>query len=356
MEIDPRLFEEDQTLVPSVEQRKKSSFGDFPLKVGGSLPEIEIAYETWGTLQNDRSNAILICHALSGDSHAVGWWDRIVGPDKVIDTNKYYVVCSNVLGGCQGSTGPTSKKNNGDVYGSDFPQITVEDMVLAQSKLADELGIECWFAVCGGSMGGMQALEWACQFPERVKKVWMTASCYRHSAMQIAFNEIGRQAILRDMDFVQNGTSFHGLAVARMIGHLSYLSHKSFDSKFGRTLQSKDHFSFDMGIEFSVESYLNYQGEKFTKRFDPYSYLLLTKAIDYYEADTSKLKNSQFLLTSFTSDFLYLPEQSTELFEILTTQGISVEKFVFDLPFGHDSFLLDSVYQVSALHKFLNIS
>lgn len=353
MDFDPRLFEEDLSLEPSSDGKKIFRGQQLELDFSGQLSSFELAYETWGSLNSDRSNAILVCHALTGDSHAIGWWDRIVGPGKVLDTDRFFVVCSNVLGGCQGSSGPTSLDLDGNPLGKRFPLISVPDMVRAQNKLREFLGIEEWFLVCGGSMGGMQALEWAIQVPDATPRVWMTASCDRHSAMQIGFNEIGRQAILRDPEFVQNGTSFHGLAVARMMGHMSYLSPASFERKFGRNLQDKDKFCYNLDKEFAIESYLNYQGEKFTSRFDPYAYIVLTKAIDYYEASLSQLKSTVFLLTSFESDLLYLPTQSESLNARLNENGITSTHECLDISFGHDSFLLDDKLQVDALVKFL---
>ncbi|MCB0827044.1 MAG: homoserine O-acetyltransferase [Armatimonadetes bacterium] len=329
------------------------------LLAGGHLPHVEIAYETWGELNEDRTNAVFVCHALSGDSHCIGWWDRIVGPGLAIDTERFFVVGTNALGGCQGSTGPSSSDPEGNPWGSRFPVIQLQDMVAAQARVADQLGIEKWHLVAGGSMGGMQALEWGIQFPDRVANIWMTASCSAHSAMQIGFNEAGRQAILRDSHF--NGGDYYdsqqpsnGLSVARMIGHLSYLSDASFTAKFGRSLQDKENFEFNGGIEFAVESYLSYQGDKFTQRFDANSYLVLTKAIDYWSREDLSPLQARLLLTSFTSDWIYPNHQSVSIFERAQKLGKEVEHHEIDLPMGHDSFLLDGEHQARILRNFLS--
>src|SRR5690606_24057512 len=270
------------------------------LRAGGTLRPFTIAYETYGTLNATRSNAILICHALSGDGHVAGfhtdapdekpgWWDDAVGPGKMLDTNRFYVVCSNVIGGCQGSTGPSSIAPDGKPYGLRFPPITVEDMVQAQAHLLDYLGIESLFAVAGGSLGGMQALQWAVDFPDRVEHCLFLASTPRSSAQNIAFNEIGRQAIYADPrwnngDYYDGEPPVGGLAVARMVGHITYMSEHSLETKFSRRLQ--DHTALPYRFvepEYQVESYLKYQGEKFIKRFDANSYLYITKACDYFD-------------------------------------------------------------------------
>lgn len=359
VDIDPALFDENARTAPTEGGRQIGLIGDMSLLAGGFLPNVEIAYETWGRLNEEGSNAVLVCHALSGDSHCVGWWDRIVGPGLAIDTDQYFVVGTNVLGGCQGSTGPSSISPEGTPWGSRFPTIQVQDMVAAQVRLADQLGIHQWRLVAGGSMGGMQALEWGIQFPERVANLWMTASCSAHSAMQIGFNEAGRQAILRDPRF--NGGDYYsatppanGLSVARMIGHLSYLSDASFTAKFGRGLQEKEHFDFQGGIEFAVESYLNYQGDKFTHRFDANSYLVLTRAIDYWSRDDLSPLRARLLLTSFTSDWIYPTHQSVSILKRAIELGKSVEHYEIDLPMGHDSFLLDGERQADILRNFLS--
>lgn len=352
MDLDPALFEENERTAPTADARKFASVGPLELEVGGRLDDVTVAYETWGELSPEKDNAILVCHALSGDSHAIGWWERIVGPGRAIDKTRYFVVCSNALGGCQGTTGPTSTAPDGERWGARFPVVTVGDMVDAQARLADCLGVPAWAMVCGGSMGGMQALEWSRRYPDRVKRVWMTASCRAHNAMQIGFNEAGRQAILRDLEYRNGGQAENGLAVARMIGHLSYLSMASFEHKFGRRLQDKEAFAFDKGVEFQVESYLNYQGDKFTHRFDADAYLTLTRAIDYYDGSDVSAVTADFLLTSFTSDWIYPTSQSVELLNGLA-DVTKVNHYEIDLPYGHDSFLLDGDIQARFVQDFL---
>lgn len=358
--IDPALFQENERTAPSSDERKFVEIGALDCECGKRLDQVTVAYETWGTLNADASNAILICHALSGDSHAIGWWDRLIGSGKPIDTDRFFVIGSNALGGCQGTTGPASiSPATGKPYGSQFPMITVGDMVEAQARLLDHLGVEKLFAVAGGSMGGMQALEWTVRFPSRVGKAFVTASCARHSPMQIAINEVGRQAILRDPnyqggDYYEGEAPAHGLSVARMIGHISFLSAEAFEAKFSRRLQNKDKFSMDFGIEFEVESYLSYQGDKFTKRFDPNSLLHLTRAIDYYDWIAVERAQADFLFISFTSDWLYTSAQSKELFEMAAKADKKAIYEEIDLAYGHDAFLLDGDKQGSILRSFLD--
>lgn len=359
MELDPAFFQENERLTSASDERKIAAIGAMSVKAGGKLDEVQIAYETWGTLNADRSNAVLVCHALSGDSHAIGWWDRLIGPGKPIDTEQFFVIGTNALGGCQGSTGPSSLAADGKPYGSRFPAIRVEDMVTAQARLMDQLGIEKLLMVCGGSMGGMQALEWAVQFPHRVKKAWLTASCRAHSAMQIGFNEAARQAIMRDPkwlggDYPLDDGPNGGLAVARMIGHLSFLSEESFARKFGRGLQNSESLRYVLTPEFQVESYLNYQGDKFTHRFDANSLLCLTKAIDWYECRSLESAKADFLITSFNSDWLYPSHQSSELHQMAQDAGLKSKWVDFDIPFGHDCFLLDGEHQGTELRNFLS--
>ena len=337
-----------------------------PLRSGAVLRPFTIAYETYGTLNAARSNAILICHALSGDGHVAGfhtgapgekpgWWDNAVGPGKMFDTDRYYVICSNVIGGCQGSTGPSSLAPDGKPYGLRFPVVTIADMVEAQRHLLDALGIERVFAVAGGSMGAMQALQWAVDLPERVANVIFLASTPRSSPQQIAFNETGRQAIYADPNW-NNGNYYggpapaRGLAVARMVAHITYMSDGSLETKFGRKLQDSDalRYRFDRP-EFAVESYLAYQGEQFVRRFDANSYLYITKAIDYFDigADYGSLyaalqrTQANFLVASFSSDWLYPREQALEMVHALEALGRPVEYHLIDAPFGHDSFLVE---------------
>ncbi|RYG49310.1 homoserine O-acetyltransferase [bacterium] len=328
-----------------MQDRRVASLGPMTLESGARLDSVEIAYETWGDIGHP---AILICHALSGDSHALGWWDRLVGPGKAIDTDRYFVVCSNALGGCQGSTGPLHFAP----HGSRFPQVSVGDMVDAQAHLAEALGIEKWHAVAGGSMGGMQALEWSVRHPHRVERCFATASCAAHSAMQIGFNETGRQAIRRDPrwrggDYPLDDAPRDGLSVARMLGHLSFLSDAAFEAKFGRGRQpGKEHL-------FQVESYLNYQGDKFTGRFDANSLLVLTRAIDDWELTSMEPATARYLFVSYTSDWLYPSSQSRKLLEMANAAGREAEWIEIDLPHGHDAFLLDGEIQGEALRKFL---
>ncbi|MCD4685663.1 MAG: homoserine O-acetyltransferase [Anaerolineae bacterium] len=349
------------------------------LRSGTTLPEFTLAYETYGTLNTDRSNAILICHALSGDAHVAGyhtndpqekpgWWDDAVGPGKLFDTNRYFVICSNVIGGCQGSTGPASSAPDGQPYALRFPMITVEDMVRAQQHLLDHLGSECLFAAAGGSMGGMQALQWAVDYPTRVQHVLFLASTPRTSTQQIAFNETGRQAIYADPCW--NGGNYYGgpapsggLAVARMVAHITYMSETSMERKFGRDLQTADTVPYTLHQpEFTVESYLAYQGRKFVERFDANSYLYITKAIDYFDigADHGSLQTAvaktqaAFIVVTFSSDWRYPAPQGMELVQTLRDAGRPVEYRHIDAPFGHDSFLVEVERMKDVVGGYLN--
>ena len=331
--------------------------GPLDCEAGGQLPAVTVAYETWGKLTPACDNAILICHALSGDSHAIGWWDRMIGPGKPIDTEKYFVIGTNALGGCQGTTGPASLQPNGKPYGSKFPMVTLGDMVEVQHRLIERLGIRTLLGVAGGSMGGMQTLEWTIRYPGTVQRAFITASCAAHSAMQIGFNEAARQAVMRDErwnggDYDPSDPPSGGLAVARMIGHLSYLSEYSFNAKFGRRLQGKEEFDFTLEPEFEVESYLSYQGEKFTSRFDANSLIYLSRAIDYYQRTNLKGSTSKYLFVSFVSDWLYPSHQSKELHEMALEAGCLSQHFDIDLPLGHDAFLLDGEVQGAHVRKF----
>ncbi|MBK9747968.1 MAG: homoserine O-acetyltransferase [Chloroflexi bacterium] len=340
------------------------------LRTGQVLERFTLAYETYGTLNADRSNAILICHALSGDSHVAGyytndpdekpgWWDEAVGPGKMFDTNRYYVICANVIGGCQGSTGPSSPAPDGQPYGLRFPVVTIADMVAAQRLLMDRLGIERLFAVAGGSMGAMQALQWTVDTPERVANCLFLAATPRSSTQNIAFNEIGRQAIYADPRW--NRGDYYGadreapdagLAVARMVGHITYMSERSLESKFGRTLQGHEQLPYTfLAPEFTVESYLQHQGEKFVQRFDANSYLYITKALDYFDiqehyptmADSLRRTSpdTKFLVVSFSSDWLYTAAQAQELVNALHTAARTVRHHEVIAEFGHDSFLVE---------------
>ncbi|UCH20560.1 MAG: homoserine O-acetyltransferase [Deltaproteobacteria bacterium] len=346
------------------------------LENGTKLGPITLAYETYGTLNPRRDNAILILHALSGDSHVAGyysnddskpgWWDIMVGPGKGIDTNKYFVVCSNILGSCMGSTGPcTINPETVLPYALDFPMVTIGDMVRAQMALMDYLEIDKILAVIGGSIGGMQVLEWCVKYPQKVVSAIPLASTTRHSALAIAFNEVARQAIMADPNW-NNGNYYSGdkpdlgLAVARMIGHITYLSDESMRRKFGRRLQTRSNFSFNFDADFQVESYLRYQGTKFVERFDANSFLYITKAADYYDleyqyGDGSAVKafskvKAKFLVVSFTSDWLYPTYQSKAMVQAMKKNGLDVSFCEIEAAWGHDAFLLPSE-RLSALIK-----
>jgi homoserine O-acetyltransferase len=350
--MDRALFQENERLTPKADSRRFHLLGDFVCESGKPLSSGQVAYETWGQLNEDKSNAILVCHALSGDSHCLGWWSRLFGEGKPIDPEKWFIIGTNTLGGCQGSTGPGTLDSEGRRLGSRFPQVTVRDMVVAQKSLVDALGICKLAMVCGGSMGGMQALEWTVRFPEMVERCWMTASCRAHSAMQIGFNEAARQAIIRDPawnggDYQIDKTPDNGLSVARMIGHLSYLSEEAFQQKFGREKQVAG------DDQFQVESYLNYQGDKFTQRFDAGSLVVLTKAIDSYFCPSLEPAQCRYLFTSFNTDWLYPSHQSKELHELAVSTGKVSSWHDISLPYGHDAFLLDGIFQGELVTKFL---
>ncbi len=348
-----------------------------PLDSGESLGPITLAYETYGELNEDRSNAILILHALSGDAHAAGyhspedrkpgWWDDTIGPGKAFDTERYFVVCSNVIGGCAGSTGPSSiNPRTGRPYALSFPVVTIHDMVNAQRRLMEHLGIPRWLAVAGGSMGGMQALQWAVSYPELVKSAIVLASTAVSSPQTIAFNEVGRQAIYADPnwnhgDYYGRTPPKAGLAVARMIGHITYLSDKSMRQKFGRRLQNRERYGYDFDTEFAVESYLRYKGNRFTERFDANSYLYITKALDYFDlsnghrslAEAFRGVQARFLVASFTSDWLYPPAESRKLVSALTANGLDVTYCDIESSWGHDAFLLEVDTMTSLIGDFL---
>ncbi|MDH7594354.1 MAG: homoserine O-acetyltransferase [Methanomicrobiales archaeon] len=346
------------------------------LDSGVTLPALVIAYETYGKLNREKSNAILICHALSGDAHAAGfhegdqkpgWWDTLIGPGKAFDTDRYFVICSNVIGGCKGSTGPSSiNPATGTPYGITFPVITIRDMVNAQALLIDHLGISRLFAVAGGSMGGMQVLQWALSFPDRVEKAIVIASTAYSTPQQIAFNAVGRKAIISDPDWQQGdyygrALPAHGLALARMIGHITYLSDASMHARFGRALQDRDRVGFDFSTEFQVESYLHHQGDTFTRRFDANSYLYITKAIDYFDlvqggslAEGLSGVKASFLVISVSSDWLYPPYQSQEIVTALTANEREVHYCEISSNYGHDAFLLESGQLTYLIRRFLS--
>jgi homoserine O-acetyltransferase/O-succinyltransferase len=349
---------------------------EFLLKSGGRLPGFELVYETYGELNAARSNAVLVCHALSGNHHVAGyydpaarkktggWWDNLVGPGKPLDTRKFFVVGVNNLGGCHGSTGPMSRNPaTGKPYGADFPFVTVEDWVAAQVLLSDRLGIDTWAAVVGGSLGGMQALQWTLGYPERVRHGVVIASAPKLSAQNIAFNEVARQAILTDPDF-HGGNYYehatvprHGLRLARMVGHITYLSDDQMAEKFGRQLRHGQH-RFNYDVEFEIESYLRHQGDKFASSFDANTYLLATKALDYFDpahafgdqlAPALARARADFFVASFTTDWRFAPERSREIVYALLENGRCVSYAEVDCDAGHDSFLLDTPHYHGAL-------
>ncbi len=340
--------------------------GDFALESGATLAGIDVAYETSGMLAPDGGNAILICHALTMNQHVAGldprtgkpgWWPRLVGPGRPIDPARHFVVCANVLGGCSGSSGPTSPDPaTGAPYAMAFPVITIRDMVRAQAALLDHLGVATLAAVVGGSMGGMQALDWAVAFPDRVRAVVAMASAARHSAQNIAFHEVGRQAIMADPNWT--GGAYYtgaapaaGLAVARMAAHITYLSQEGLTEKFGRRLQDRSTVSFGFDADFQVESYLRHQGLTFVERFDANSYLYITRAMDYFDlaaphggnlAAAFAATRARFALISFTSDWLYPTAESRRIVRALNATNAAVSFVELDSPHGHDAFLLDT--------------
>lgn len=350
-------------------------FPGLALDSGASLRDLTVAYETYGELNRDRTNAILILHAFTGDAHAAGidhegkpgWWANMIGPGKAFDTDLYFVLCANVLGGCRGTTGPASlNPDTGLRYALNFPVITIRDMVRLQKALIGHLGIPRLLAVTGGSMGGMQALEWAVSFPESVAACIPIATTARHSAQQIAFNEVGRQAIVADPHF-NNGNFYdgpppaRGLAVARMVGHITYMSDESMREKFGRRLRGREAFSYGFDIDFEVESYLRYRGSQFVNRFDANSYLYITKAMDYFDltngapslAAALEHAHSRFLVISFTSDWLYPSYQSLEIVNALRGRNHDVTYCELSSSYGHDAFLVDVGEQTAIVRGFL---
>jgi homoserine O-acetyltransferase len=344
------------------------AFGpEAPLKLdcGVTLSPFQIAYQTYGELNADRSNAILVCHALTGDQHAAnphpvtgkpGWWEAMVGPGKPIDTDRYFVIATNVLGGCMGSTGPASRRPDGRVWGLDFPLVTIGDMVRAQALLLDRLGIETLFCVAGGSMGGMQVLQWAASYPDRVFAALPIATGPKHSAQNIAFHEVGRQAIMADPNWhggrdVERGvTPRKGLAVARMAAHITYLSEPALQRKFGRNLQDRERPTFTFDADFQIESYLRHQGSSFVERFDANSYLYVTRAMDYFDlaadhggvlANAFRGIETRFCVTSFTSDWLFPTADSRAIVHALNAAAANVSFVEIESDKGHDAFLLD---------------
>jgi homoserine O-acetyltransferase len=346
----------------------------FETEGGVALSPVTLAYETYGALNASKTNAILVLHALTGDAHAAGWhegdkspgwWDNMIGPGKAFDTDRYFVICSNVLGGCRGSTGPSSiNPRTGRRYALDFPLITVQDMVNAQRRLVDHLGIGRLLSVAGGSMGGMQALQWVATYPEKVRSVIPVATTATHSPQQIAFNEVGRQSIMADPNW-NDGNYYdgeppaRGLSVARMIGHITYMSDISMGEKFGRRFKnSKPEFKFDP--EFEVEGYLQYRGENFIKRFDPNSYLYITKAIDYFDLvngqglqEVLRGSGARFLVIAFKSDWLYPAHQSQEIARACKRAGVEATYAELNSTWGHDAFLIEVDEQSHLVRHFL---
>lgn len=347
---------------------------EFKLECGEALSPVTLAYETYGQLNNDRSNAILIAHALSGDAHAAGladgdnkagWWDNMIGPGKAFDTDRYFVICSNILGGCKGSSGPSSiNPKTNKPYGLLFPLVTIRDMVNAQKELIDYLGIDKLLSVSGGSMGGMQVLTWLAAYPERLRSAIPIATALKHSPQQIAFDEVGRQAIMadpcwKDGDYYGGETPARGLAVARMLGHITYMSDQSMEEKFGR-LRKKDPRQFKFTADFEVEGYLRYRGDNFVKRFDANSYLYITKAMDNFDLlkDTTiqglfKGIKARVLVIAFKSDWLYPAYQSKEIVKAAKLAGLETTYCEVDSAYGHDAFLLETKEETHLIRHFL---
>lgn len=356
-----------------------------PLKLtnGVEIKNFPIAYQTYGKLNEDKSNAILICHALTGDQYVAsknpvtekeGWWSSMIGEGKAIDTNKFFVICSNILGGCMGSFGPKSiNEATGEIYATDFPLITISDMVNAQNLLIEHFGIEKLHAIIGGSTGGMQALSWAVLYPQKVDRVIPLATSYRHSPQNIAFHEVGRQAIMADRNWHGGKYLTHktfpsgGLAVARMTAHITYLSESSLQKKFGRDLKNSSGFSFSFDREFQVENYLHHQGSRFVERFDPNSYLYITRAVDYFDLESdfngnlntafagfAQNENHKICLIAFSDDWLFPPSETKKLTKALISCGTNVSSIYVNSIAGHDSFLLENKALEHTISSFIN--
>jgi homoserine O-acetyltransferase len=364
---------------PSSPKVRFGSDRPFALDAGGRLDELQIAYQTYGELDARRANAVLVCHALTGDQHAAsvhpvtakpGWWSLMVGPGKPIDTDRYFVICANLVGGCMGTTGPASTNPATDrAYGLELPVITVRDMVRAQAMLLDHLGIDSLFSVAGGSLGGMQVLQWAASYPDRVFSALPIATGARHSSQNIAFHEVGRQAVMADPDwrggrYAEAGVSPRkGLAVARMAAHITYLSEEALHRKFGRNLQDRDKPTFGFDADFQIESYLRHQGVTFVDRFDANSYLYLTRAMDYFDLESDyggRLANAfrgtrtRFCVVSFTSDWLFPTIENKSVVRALNAAGASVSFVEIETDRGHDAFLLDEPELFSTVRGFLS--
>ena len=351
--------------------------GELELECGQKLGPITLAYETCGTLSPQRDNAVLVLHALSGDAHVAGyhtpgdrkpgWWDLFIGPGKAIDTTKYFVVCANIIGGCKGSTGPSSvNPATGRPFGLGFPMVTISDMVRTQKVLMDRLDIPRWLSMTGGSMGGFQVLEWVVRYPDRVASAMPIATAARLSAQGIAFNEVGRQAIMADPnwrggDYYEGDAPRAGLAIARMIGHITYLSDEQMHAKFGRRLRDRAGFGYDFKTEFEVESYLKYQGDSFVRRFDANSYLYITKSMDYFDLAAGRGSlvevfegvRAEFLVLSITSDWLFPTYQSKEIVRALKANGIPTTFLELQSPHGHDAFFLPNGQMSAMIAGFL---
>jgi len=354
---------------------------DWPLRMdsGAAFAPLTIAYQTYGALNAAKSNALLICHALTGDQHVAnvhpvtgrpGWWETMVGPGRPFDTDRFFVICPNVLGGCMGSTGPASiNPETGEPYGLDFPIVTIADMVRAQALLVDHLGVESLFCVVGGSMGGMQVLQWAASYPDRVFAALPIATAARHSSQNIAFHEVGRQAVMADPDWrggrylIEGARPSKGLAVARMAAHITYLSEAALHRRFGRNLQDRSARTFSFDADFQVESYLRHQGQIFVERFDPNSYLYMTRAMDYFDlaadyggslASAFKDSRTRFCVVSFTSDWLFPTRDSRAIVRALNAGGASVSFVEIETDRGHDAFLLDVPDLVDTTRGFID--
>ncbi len=349
------------------------------LDCGARLAPLTVAYQTYGALDAEKANAVLVCHALTGDQHVAnrhpvtgkpGWWDLMVGPGKPIDTDRYFVICANVLGGCMGTSGPASlNPQTGEPWCLDFPVVTIRDMVRAQAMLLDHLGIDMLFSVAGGSMGAMQVLQWVASYPERVFSAIPIATAARHSSQNIAFHEVGRQAVMADPDWrggrylLEGRTPRKGLAVARMAAHITYLSDTALHRKFGRNLQDRDEVTFGFEADFQIESYLRHQGMTFVDRFDANSYLYMTRAMDYFDlaADYDGVlakafmgANTRFCVVSFTSDWLFPTAANRHIVHALNAAGARVSFVEIETDRGHDAFLLDEPELFAAIRGFLD--
>lgn len=349
----------------------------FLFECGQSIPSFQLRYETYGRLNAAKSNAILICHALSGDHHCAGihsmedrkagWWNNMIGPGKAVDTNRFFVISSNCLGGCQGSTGPGSvNPATGEPYNLDFPFVTIRDMVVAQRRLLNHLGLPELYAVIGGSMGGMQVLQWAIEYPEYVRRILPMATTSRQGPQAIAFNEVGRQAIMQDPEwrgglYERSSGPRVGLAIARMMAHITYLSDKGMDRKFGRRRREGTENDFSLDVAFEVESYLRYQGQSFINRFDANTYLYFTRALDYFDLgahygaleEAFRPVQARTLAIGFTSDWLFPPEQNREIVRAMLRAGRTASYAEVAMDFGHDSFLVDSHFLYELVRAFL---